>query len=78
MTESIGRFALKSDKLAEAENKGFIKQFNPRRQIRLYISEQRAPSAQLSLRRLTRLDQLLGVFAGRICKKPSSYRKSRR
>jgi hypothetical protein len=28
MTESIGRFALKSDKLAKAENKGFIKQFN--------------------------------------------------
>ena len=72
MAESIGRFALKSDKLAEAENKGFIKQFNSWRQIRPDIPEQRASSAQLGLERFISFDQLFWVFAGRIREKPSS------
>jgi len=72
MAESIGRFTLKSDKLAEAENKGFIKQFNPGRKIRPDISEQCASSTQPSLKRLTGFDQLFGVFANLIRKKSSS------
>jgi hypothetical protein len=72
MAESVGRFTLQGDKLAETENEGFIKQFNSRRQIRPDIPEQCASSAQLGLKRFTRFDQLLGVFADRIREKPSS------